>query len=167
MVIEIPQQKGSTSGKHFADCRIQEVQAAIKYAELPTDNPVPPEDLALLERVRKALQEVPSHNPMIVVTARPDPRQEMAVTIKLPSTHFETLRDALDIAFPKSDDAARVSAPARAGPSPAKKSSGRNFRKTTRTTLLKGASKRSTSQRGGFTLPRPTSRRNRPGARRR
>jgi hypothetical protein len=121
--IAVPQQGGSTQDKRFEDCTANELEAAIHYAQLPTDEPVPEKFEDVLDKVRKALQEVPGHNPLMVVSARPDPRTQMTVTIKLPIEHFDTLRDALELGFPKSDDEqvgkeaprARPSSPRRLG----------------------------------------------------
>jgi hypothetical protein len=153
--IAIPQQGGETVEKRFVDCTIAELQAAIRFAESPTHEPVPPEFTQMLDKVRKALQEVPGRNPFIVLTARLDPGEGMRVTIKLPIGHFETLRDALELAFPKSDDQAEADGRAGApGPKPPKR-------------VIKSASSRSHSSRGDLTHPRHFHRRSRSGAPRR
>ena len=111
--IAIPQQQaGETVEKRFADCTIADLEAAIRFAENPTDVPVPPEYTKRLDDLRNTLEEVPNHSPSIVVSGRPEPGAyggpAMRVTIKLPIGHLETLRDALDLAFPKIDEQAKT-----------------------------------------------------------
>jgi len=103
--IAIPQQQaGETVEKRFADCTIADLEAAIRFAENPTDVPVPPEYTKRLDDLRNALEEVPNHSPSIVVSGGPEPGAyggpAMRVTIKLPIGHLETLRRA-GSGFPK------------------------------------------------------------------
>ncbi len=164
--IAIPQQDGSTQDKRFEDCTVTELEAAIHYAQLPTDEPVPQEFKDVLDKVRKALEEVPGHNPLMVVSARPDPRTQMTVTIKLPIEHFDTLRDALELAFPKSDDQSETERRAPADRITAPKGIRRHLGKPPPGAPIKRASKRGHASRGGLVPPPAPKSRGRSGARR-